>query len=92
VLTGLDRICRAPAAYDLATYAAHFAFGRPGDGPMPGAVVDSLVAGYDHRPAGLRWHLAGQLPRRTAVPFRFQDDQWPAATAELLRLAAAVLR
>jgi hypothetical protein len=88
----VDRMCRAAPAYDLASYAAHLAFGRPGDLEVLAAAVDSLVTGYGSRPRGLEWYLSTYLLRRAAVPFRFQDDQWPAAATELVRLARMVLR
>ncbi len=88
----VDRLCLASPSYDLASYAAHVAFGRPGDLDVLGATVDSLLTGYGARPADLDWYLATCLLRRAAVPFRFQDEHWPSATAELVSLARAVLR
>lgn len=88
----LDRLCRAAPAYDIASFAAHLAFGRPGDGEVLDTAVDSLVRGYGSRPPDLDWHLSTCLLRRAAVPFRFQDERWPEATAELVALARAVLR
>lgn len=91
-MVDVDRMCRASPAYDLACFAAHVAFGRPGDRDVLDATVDSLLTGYGSRPADLDWYLAACLLRRTAVPYRFQDEHWPAATAELVDLARMVLR
>jgi hypothetical protein len=90
-LVDLDRMCRAAPAYDLASFAAHVAFGHPGDAEAVGATLDSLLTGYGARPADLAWYLSTCLLRRAAVPFRFQDERWPDATAELVRLAAQVI-
>ncbi len=91
VLLDVDRLCRAAAAYDLASYATHAVFGRPGDAQVLDATVDSLVRGYGARPPGLEWHLSTCLLRRAAVPFRFQDEHWPEAAARLVLLAREVL-
>lgn len=87
-----DRLCLASPAYDVSSFAAHLAFGRPGDRAVVNAAIDSLVAGYGARPADLAWYLSICLLRRAAVPFRFQDDHWPDAVAELVDLARTVLR
>jgi len=91
-LLDLDGIGPAAPAYDLASFAAHIAFGRPGDEPVTHSAVDSLVAGYGSRPPDLDWYLAACLLRRAAVPFRFQDQRWPEATTALVRLARDALR
>ncbi len=91
-LIDVDRLCRAAPAYDMASFAAHLAFGRPGDREVLETAVDSLVRGYGSRPPDLDWHLSTCLLRRAAVPFRFQDERWPEATTELVSLARAVLR
>jgi len=92
VLLDLDRLCRAAPAYDLASYASHLVFGRPGDREVLGATLDSIVKGYGARPPGLEWYLSTCLLRRAAVPFRFQDEHWPEATTELVHLAREVFR
>lgn len=88
----VDRLCRAAPAYDIASFAAHLAFGRPGDRDVLDATVDSVVTGYGARPADLAWYLSIGLLRRAAVPFRFLDEQWPDATTGLVDLARVVLR
>ncbi|MEO5853048.1 MAG: phosphotransferase [Nocardioides sp.] len=86
-----DRLCLASPAYDVSSFAAHVAFGRPGDRAVVSAAIDSLVAGYGARPVDLEWYLSIALLRRAAVPFRFQDEHWPDAVAELVDHARAVL-
>ena len=56
-----------------------------------GATLDSLLTAYGARPPELGWYLSTCLLRRAAVPFRYQDERWPDATAELVRLAGQVL-
>jgi aminoglycoside phosphotransferase (APT) family kinase protein len=92
VVLDVDRLCLAAPAYDLASYAAHVAFGRPGDAQVMAATLETLVEAYGTRPPGLDWYLATCLLRRAAVPFRFQDEHWPQAVTELVRLAREALR
>ncbi len=91
-LVDLDRMCRADPAYDLASFAAHVAFGHESDDETVGATVDSLLTGYGARPPALAWYLSACLLRRAAVPFRYQHERWPEAAARLVRLAGQVLR
>ncbi|HET8959435.1 hypothetical protein [Nocardioides sp.] len=91
VVLDVDRLCRAAAAYDLASYASHVVFGRPGDTEVLEATLDSLVKGYGARPPGLEWYLSVCLLRRAAVPFRCQDEHWPQASTALATLAREVL-
>ncbi|HET7195177.1 MAG TPA: hypothetical protein VFI99_09320 [Nocardioides sp.] len=92
VILDVDRMCRAAPAYDIASYASHVVFGRPGDRQVLEATLDSLVKGYGGSPAGLEWYLATCLLRRAAVPFRFQDEHWPEASTALVHLAREVVR
>lgn len=87
----VDRLCLAHPGYDLASYAAHVAFGSTTDDELIVATLDSLVAGYGQRPEGLNWFLAMCLLRRASVPFRYLDDRWPEATAALVSSAKAAL-
>jgi hypothetical protein len=91
VLLDVDRLCRAPAAYDLASYVSHTVFGRPGDAEVLESALDSLVKGYGARPPGLDWFLSTCLLRRAWVPFRFQDEHWPEAATALVHLAREVI-
>ncbi|MFL6003013.1 MAG: hypothetical protein ACJ72P_09420 [Nocardioides sp.] len=92
VVLDVDRMCQAAAAYDVASYASHVVFGRPGDRQVLAATLESLVKGYGTSPAGLEWYLATCLLRRAAVPFRFQDEHWPEASAALVHLAREVIQ
>ena len=91
-LIDLDRLCLAAPAHDLASYAAHVAFGREGEMETVTATLDSLLAGYGRWPEALEWFLANSLLRRTAVPFRLQDEHWPDAVATLVASARQVLQ
>jgi hypothetical protein len=53
--------------------------------------LDSLVAGYGCRPAGLEWFSSTCLLRRAAVPFRSQDEYWPDAVAQMVTVAGRAL-
>ncbi|MGH9035706.1 MAG: phosphotransferase, partial [Acidimicrobiia bacterium] len=94
VMIDVDRLCRSHPGYDVASYAAHLAFGRAGS-PDELEVVASaaagLVEGYGSRPEGLGWFLATCLLRRAPVPFRYLDERWPDAVAALVRSAAQAL-
>lgn len=92
VVLDVDRMCQAAAAYDVASYASHVVFGRPGDRQVLAATLESLVKGYGASPAALEWYLATCLLRRAAVPFRFQDEHWPEASAALVHLAREVIQ
>jgi hypothetical protein len=92
VLIDVDRMCLSAPAYDLASFAAHVAFGRPGEMDLVATALDSVVAGYGSRPKGLEWFLANCLLRRAAVPFRYQDEHWPEAVANLVASARGALR
>lgn len=91
-LIDMDRLCLAPAAYDLASFSAHVAFGRPGDLELVNATLDSLLEGYGARPPGLEWFVANCLLRRAPVPFRHQDEHWPEAVASLVGSARQALQ
>ncbi len=92
VLIDVDRMCLSAPAYDLASFAAHVAFGRPGEMDLVRTALDSLVTGYGSRPTGLDWFLANCLLRRAVVPFRYQDEHWPEAVANIVAGAREVLR
>ena len=91
VLIDVDRMCLSAPAYDLASFAAHLAFGRPGEMDLVRTTLDSVVAGYGSRPAGLDWFLANCLLRRAVVPFRYQDEHWPEAVTNLVASAREAL-
>ncbi|MDX6573515.1 MAG: hypothetical protein QOC86_2671 [Gaiellales bacterium] len=91
-LIDLDLLGSAPAALDLANYAGHLI---PRDAPdLPAAltVLESLVEGYGSRPRWLEWYLAASILRRSRVPFRNFERDWPEQTECLLGAAEAALR
>ena len=84
----VDEACRAAPARDLATYAAHAA---SHEGADPHAVLDGLLAGYEHHPGGLDWYLAAALLRRAERPFRVLEEDWPARVEALVDAADRAL-
>ena len=91
-LIDLDLLGSAPAALDLANYAGHLI---PRDAPdLPAAltVLESLVEGYGSRPRWLEWYLAASILRRSRVPFRNFERDWPEQTECLVGAAEAALR
>lgn len=85
-----DTLCRAPAALDLACYAANLVSGRPGDLDAALATLDVLVAGYGAEPPGLGWYLAASVLRRLDRPLRRWKRDWPRRTEALLAAAEAL--
>jgi hypothetical protein len=80
-LLDLDELCAAPAAFDLATYAAHAAPDAAAE------VAEAVVDGYGSRPAALAPSLAAALLVRAPAAFRKLEPEWPTRVEE--RLAAA---
>lgn len=91
VLIDVDRLCLASPAFDLASFAAHVAFGRKDEMELLTTALDSLILGYGSRPAGLEWWLSNCLLRRASVPFRCQDEQWAGAVTNLVGSARKAL-
>jgi hypothetical protein len=91
-LIDLDLLGSAPAALDLANYAGHLI---PRDAPDLAAaltVLESLVEGYGSRPPWLEWYLAASILRRSRVPFRNFERDWPEQTECLVAAAEAALQ
>ncbi len=86
VVTDVDNACQAPAAYDLATFAANLVSGRPDDEAVAEAALEALVRSYGD-PPGLRWHYAVALLRRCDRPFRRLKKRWPEKSMAILDLA-----
>jgi ATP-binding cassette subfamily B protein len=86
-----DQMCAAPAALDLATYAADVVRGRPGDLDRVHAVLDPLLEGYGERPAELDWHLAAAVLARAAHPFQRQVPRWRERAEATVAVAEACL-
>jgi Ser/Thr protein kinase RdoA (MazF antagonist) len=85
-----DGFCRAPAARDLASFAAALVDGAD-DLPRAAQVLDVLVDAYGSRPPGLAWYLATYVLRRTRRPFTRLEVDWPTAVEERLRAAELAL-
>lgn len=92
VLIDVDRLCLASPAFDLASFAAHVAFGREEEMDLVTTALDNLRLGYGSKPAGLAWALSNCLLWRAQVPFRWQDEHWPDATANLVGSARKALQ
>lgn len=86
VVTDVDNACQAPAAYDLATFAANLVSGRPDDEAVAESALAALIASYGD-PPGLRWHYAVALLRRCDRPFRRLKKRWPEKSMAILDLA-----
>jgi Ser/Thr protein kinase RdoA (MazF antagonist) len=84
-----DEMCVAPAALDLATYAADVVRGRPGDLDRVHAVLEPLLEGYGARPEALDWHLAAAVLGRAAHPFQRQVPHWRERAEATLAVAEA---
>ena len=90
VIADFDWMCGAPAALDVATYAADLVRGDPADLDAALAVLDLVVQGYAGRPEQLSWYLATTILRRSPRPFRHQDEQWPLRMEEMVAAAERV--
>jgi hypothetical protein len=86
-----DEACLAPAALDVASYAANVVSGRPGDLGRADAALDALLGGYGERPEGLHWYLAALLLRRAPSPFRLHKKRWPQRIEAMVAAAEEVL-
>jgi ATP-binding cassette, subfamily B, bacterial len=87
VITDFDGMCTAPAALDLATYLAYLVRGDSADLDAALAVLEMVLEGYGERPDGLSWYLATMILRRSARPFRYQDEHWPERVEEMVAAA-----
>ena len=91
-LIDLDLLGAAPPALDLANYAGHLI---PKDAPDLAAaltVLEGLVEAYGSRPPGLEWYLAAAILRRSRVPFRNFEDDWPEQMEAMVGAVEAALR
>jgi ATP-binding cassette subfamily B protein len=86
-LVDFDGLCRAPAALDLATYAAYVVLGEEDALDRAASVLDALVAGYGSRPPALEWYLATCILRRSARPFRYFEPEWPRRVGAMIAAA-----
>jgi Phosphotransferase enzyme family len=86
-----DEACLAPAALDVASYAANLVGGRHGDLRRAHEALDALVAGYGERPDDLEWYLAALLLRRAPNAFRLHKRRWPQRLEAMVAAAEEVL-
>ena len=89
VVTDVDNACQAPAALDIASFAANLVSGRTGDDERAYAVLSGLMAGHGAPPA-LAWHFAVALLRRCDRPFRRWKKRWPEKACNILAMAEEV--
>jgi aminoglycoside phosphotransferase (APT) family kinase protein len=91
-LTDLDHARTAPAALDLASYAADLVNGDEEDElSTAAAALEGLIEGYGSRPRGIAWYLATAIVVRTPLPFHFLKPNWPARTETMIRAAEGAL-
>lgn len=90
VITGFEAMCAAPAALDVASYAADVVRGEPDDLEAALGVLDLVVEGYARRPEELSWYLATSILRRAPRPFRHQEEEWPQRVEEMVAAAEQV--
>ena len=86
-----DELCAAPAALDLATYAADVVRGRDGDRERIAAVLEPLLEGYGERPEALDWHVSAAVLARAAHPFQRQVPHWRERVEATVEVAEASL-
>ena len=92
VVVDFDGMCRAPAALDVATYAADVVRGRDDDLDRVFAVLDPLREGYGRTPDHVEWYLSTAILCRATHPFRAQVPNWEARVRAMAGAAEEVLR
>jgi hypothetical protein len=86
-----DGMCRAPAALDLATYAADVVRGREGDLDRVLAALKPLCDAYGSPPDAIEWYLSTAILCRATHPFRSQAHEWPERVRAMVNAAEEVL-
>jgi Phosphotransferase enzyme family len=86
-----DGMCYAPAALDLATYAADVVRGRKRDLEAVTTVLDGLLDAYGTPPDGLSWYLCTAILARATHPFRAQTENWPQRVEAMVDAAEKAL-
>ena len=89
-LVDFDRMCAAPAALDLANYAAKMMRGAS-DFASALEAIELLLDGYGWRFEDMSWYLATAILRRSIHPFRYLDERWLERVEEFARAAETVL-
>jgi ATP-binding cassette, subfamily B, bacterial len=86
-----DGMCYAPAALDIATYAADVVRGRTQDLDNVSAVLAEVLDGYGTEPDGLKWYLCTAILARSTHPFRAQTPNWPQRVTAMVAAAEGAL-
>ena len=86
-----DEMCRAPAALDVATYAADEVRGCEQDLERVHAALQPLCDGYKGTPDWIDWYLATAILCRATRPFRAQTSDWPERTKAIVSAAEGAL-
>ncbi|WP_163541840.1 phosphotransferase [Occultella kanbiaonis] len=90
-LIDLDHACLGPAEVDVASLAAQAVLDGAAE---PQALIAAVAAGYPGSldATRLRLHVAAQLLRRAAEPFRGMRGDWAAATEAVLARVEDLVR
>jgi hypothetical protein len=86
-----DGMCTAPAALDVATFAADVVRGRKEDLERVHSVLESLCEGFCGTPDHIDWYLSTAILCRATHPFRAQAPDWPKRVAATIQAADEVL-
>lgn len=87
-----DGMCLAPAALDVATYAADVVRGRDGDLERVSAVLEPLCKSYGGTPDRMDWYLSTAILCRATHPFRAQTPNWQQRVRATVDAADEVLQ
>ena len=86
-----DGMSRAPAALDVATYAADVVRGREDDLERVFSVLDPLCTSYGGTPDATDWYLSTAILCRATHPFRAQAPNWHERVRRMVGAAGEVL-
>ena len=92
VVVDFDGMCLAPAALDVATYAADVVRGRENDLDRVFAVLDPLCDGFGGTPDCIEWYLSAAILCRATHPFRAQTPRWRERVRATVEAADEVLQ
>jgi ABC-type multidrug transport system fused ATPase/permease subunit len=92
VVIDFDGMCRAPAALDVATYAADVVRGRNGDLDRVFAVLETLCESLGGTPEFIEWYLSTAILCRATHPFRAQTPNWRERVRATVDAAEEVLQ
>jgi ABC-type multidrug transport system fused ATPase/permease subunit len=92
VVIDFDGMCMAPAALDVATYAADVVRGRGADLERVLAVLHPLCESLGGIPDCIEWYLSTAILCRSTHPFRSQAPNWPERVRATVEAAEGVLQ